>query len=40
MDNSPTRRGKPSNHVKYGDHTAILAGDALFSWAFETIGNG
>ena len=40
MDNSPTRRGKPSNHVKYNDHTAILAGDALFSWAFETIGNG
>ena len=39
MDNSPTRRGKPSNHVKYNDHTAILAGDALFSWAFETIGN-
>ena len=40
MDNSPTRRGKPSNHVKYNDYTAILAGDALFSWAFETIGNG
>ena len=40
MDNSPIRRGKPSNHIKYDDHTAILAGDALISWAFETIGNG
>ena len=39
MDNSPTRRGKPSNHIKYDDHTAILAGDALVGWAFETIGN-
>ncbi len=39
MDNSPTRRGKPSNHIKYNYHTAILAGDALFSWAFEIIGN-
>ena len=39
MDNSPTRRGKPSNHVKYDYHTAILAGDALVSWAFEIIGD-
>ena len=39
MDNSPTRRGKLSNHIKYDEHTAILAGDALISWAFETIGN-
>ena len=40
MDNSDMRRGKPSNHIKFDDHTAILAGDALISWAFETIGNG
>ena len=39
MDNSPIRRGKPSNHVKYDYHTAILAGDALVSWAFEIIGD-
>ena len=39
MDNSPTRRGKPSNHIKFDNHTAILAGDALVSWAFEIIGN-
>ena len=39
MDNSAVRRGKPSNHVKYGDYTAILAGDALLSWAFQIIGD-
>jgi len=39
MDNSSLRRGKPSNHVKFGDYTAILAGDALLSWAFEIIGD-
>jgi len=39
MDNSAVRRGKPSNHVKFGDYTAILAGDALLSWAFQIIGD-
>jgi geranylgeranyl pyrophosphate synthase len=39
MDNSSLRRGKSSNHVKFGDYTAILAGDALLSWAFEIIGD-
>ena len=39
MDNSSLRRGKPSNHVTFGDYTAILAGDALLSWAFEIIGD-
>ena len=39
MDNSPLRRGKPSNHVKFDDYTAILAGDALLSWAFQIIGD-
>ena len=39
MDNSSLRRGKPSNHIKFGDYTAILAGDALLSWAFEIIGD-
>ena len=31
MDNSPVRRGKPSNHIKFNHHTAILAGDGLLS---------
>lgn len=29
MDNDTLRRGKPTNHVVYGDATALLAGDAL-----------
>ena len=37
MDNSDMRRGRPSNHVKYGDFTATLAGDALQAAAFETL---
>ena len=39
MDNSSTRRGKPSNHIKFDTYTAILAGDALLSWAFQIIGD-
>jgi len=39
MDNSSIRRGKASNHIKFDDHTAILAGDALMSWAFEIIAD-
>ncbi|HAN22041.1 MAG: hypothetical protein A2Y15_01315 [Clostridiales bacterium GWF2_36_10] len=34
MDNDVLRRGKPTNHVVYGEATAILAGDALLSEAF------
>ena len=37
MDNSDKRRGKPSNHKKFGEYTAVLAGDALQAAAFETI---
>lgn len=37
MDNDDIRRGKPSNHVKYGEYTAVLAGDALQAAAFETL---
>ena len=37
MDNSLMRRGKPSCHAAYGETTALLAGDALLSLAFETI---
>ena len=39
MDNSPIRRGKSANHVKFDHHTAILAGDGLLSWAFQIIGD-
>ncbi len=39
MDNSPIRRGKAANHVKFDHHTAILAGDGLLSWAFQIIGD-
>jgi len=35
MDNDTLRRGKPTNHVLFGDALAILAGDALMAWAFE-----
>jgi len=34
MDNDELRRGKPTNHVVYGEGTAILAGDALLTLAF------
>ncbi|MBQ2942021.1 MAG: polyprenyl synthetase family protein [Clostridia bacterium] len=36
MDNDDLRRGKPTNHVVFGEATAILAGDALLNFAFET----
>ena len=39
MDNSAKRRGSPSNHIKFDEHTAILAGDALQSWAFQIIAD-
>lgn len=37
MDNDVLRRGKPTNHVVYGECTATLAGDALQPLAFEKI---
>ena len=39
MDGDDLRRGKPSNHVEYGEFTATLAGDALQAAAFETLAN-
>ena len=39
MDNDDFRRGKPTNHRVYGDATALLAGDALLTLAFETIAH-
>ena len=38
LDNDDLRRGKPTNHKKFGEARAILAGDALLTLAFETIG--
>ena len=37
MDNDDLRRGKPTNHVLYGEDVAILAGDALLSSSFEHV---
>lgn len=37
MDDSAMRRGKPSNHIEFGEFTATLAGDALQAVAFETL---
>ena len=37
MDNDTLRRGKPTNHVVYGEAMAILAGDGLLSYAFEHL---
>ncbi len=39
MDNSDLRRGKPTCHKVYGDDMALLAGDALISFAFEVISD-
>lgn len=37
MDDDDLRRGRPTCHVKFGEATAILAGDALQALAFHTI---
>nr|AGU91431.1 geranylgeranyl pyrophosphate synthase [Chrysanthemum boreale] len=37
MDNDDFRRGKPTNHIVYGEEIAVLAGDALLSFAFEHV---
>ena len=37
MDNDKLRRGKPSTHVKFGESTAVLAGNSLLTMAFEII---
>ena len=39
MDNDKFRRGKPSTHVKYGEATAVLAGNSLLTLAFEMIAD-
>lgn len=37
MDNDGLRRGKPTNHVVFGEDMAILAGDALLNKAYEIV---
>ena len=37
MDNDKLRRGKPSTHAKFGESTAVLAGNSLLTMAFEII---
>jgi geranylgeranyl diphosphate synthase type II len=37
LDNDDLRRGKPTCHVVYGEATAILAGDALQTYAYEVL---
>jgi len=39
LDNDDLRRGKATCHKKFGEATAILAGDALLTLAFETLSN-
>ena len=39
LDNDDLRRGKPTCHKKFDEATAILAGDALLTLAFETLAN-
>lgn len=39
MDDDELRRGKPTNHVLYGEAGAILAGDGLLTLAFELLSS-
>ena len=39
MDNDSLRRGKPSTHIKFGESTAVLAGNSLLTMAYEILSN-
>ena len=39
MDNDKLRRGKPTTHIKFGEATAVLAGNSLLTLAFEMISD-
>ena len=39
MDNDSLRRGKPSAHIKFGESTAVLAGNSLLTMAFEILSH-
>jgi geranylgeranyl diphosphate synthase type II len=40
MDDDDLRRGQPTNHKKFGEALAILAGDALLTGAFQVLAEG
>ena len=39
MDNDKMRRGKPSTHIKFGESTAVLAGNSLLTLAYEILSD-
>ena len=39
MDNDLIRRGKASTHIKFGESTAVLAGNSLLTMAFEILSH-
>ena len=39
MDNDVLRRGKPATHIKFGESTAVLAGNSLLTMAFEILAS-
>jgi len=39
MDNDDLRRGKPATHIKFGESTAVLAGNSLLTMAFEILAS-
>jgi geranylgeranyl diphosphate synthase type II len=39
MDDDDQRRGRPTNHLQFDEATAILAGDALLTLAFEVLAS-
>ena len=39
MDDDSIRRGKPSTHIKFGESTAVLAGNSLLIMAFEILSH-
>jgi len=39
MDNDDLRRGQPACHIKFGEAAALLAGDALLTFAFQVLSD-
>ena len=39
MDDDKIRRGKPATHIKFGESTAVLAGNSLLTMAFEILAS-
>ncbi len=39
MDNDTIRRGKPSTHIRFGESTAVLAGNSLLTMAYEILSH-